>query len=352
MLLVALGLAAGCQAPERGPMEIRAFEMLDPRDSAHHMIMDVTSGGVRLAAADGVHVSPVFERDGWQAPLTFDELLLSWNVDVPTDAGFCVEIQVAQGEDWSPWLYIGDWGRALDKSERVTEFEHGKVNIDIFRGTQHFDRARYRVRGLGGDGELVVRLVALSFTDTNFRTPTNQPAWDWFEQPRPLHVPTRSQRTEDEAIAARICSPTSVSMVMEYHGVDVPTAELAADIYDPVHDIYGIWPRAVQAAHTRGVPGYLMRFSSWRDVEAKVAALPIVISIRAREGELQGAPYPSTSGHLLVLCGFDRKGRALVNDPAAPDTESVRRVYAREDLERVWLANGGIAYVFGPPHKP
>jgi len=352
MLPLVVALVAACQSPSRTALEVRSFEMLDPRESAHHMVMDVTAGGVRLAARDGMHVSPVIERDGWDQALSFDELLLSWNVDVPTDAGFCVEVQVARGEDWSPWLYIGDWGRALEEDERVTSFEHGRVKIDIFQSDVLFDRARYRIRGLGGDGELVVRLVALCFTNTTSTPSGALTSWDWFEQPRPLDVPQRSQRTEDESIAGRICSPTSVSMVMEYHGVDVPTAELAAEIYDPVHDIYGIWPRAVQAAHTHGVPGYLMRFSSWRDVEAKVAALPLVISIRAEEGELRGAPYPSTNGHLLVLRGFDRRGRAIVNDPAADDVAGVSRTYEREDLEKVWLATGGIAYVFGPTHLP
>ncbi|MGE3182339.1 MAG: N-acetylmuramoyl-L-alanine amidase-like domain-containing protein, partial [Phycisphaerae bacterium] len=53
-----------------------------------------------------------------------------------------------------------------------------------------------------------------------------------------LDVPFFSQRTEKPEIAGRICSPTSVAMVMAYHGVTKPVAEVAAAAYDQAHDIY------------------------------------------------------------------------------------------------------------------
>jgi hypothetical protein len=165
-----------------------------------------------------------------------------------------------------------------------------------------------------------------------------------------LAVPARSQRVEDPALAGRICSPTSVAMVMAYRGIERPTIEVARAVYDRAYDIYGNWPRAIQAAYAFGVPGYLRRFSSWAEVERCIADdQPLVISIRFKEGALAGAPISSSDGHIIVLAGFDADGNVEVNDPAFGPPASGRRRYARADLERAWLrATAGTAYVLSP----
>ncbi|MCP3919449.1 MAG: hypothetical protein GY711_28255 [bacterium] len=289
-------------------------------------------------------------------PRPFNELLVSWNVDVPEGAGIYVEVQVGREEEGaiSPWLYIGDWGRGLPKAERLTEFSAGKVAVDVFQSKQTWNAARYRITALpGGDGApIAIARTALSFSDTRALDSTPVEARAATREVL-VAVPARSQKEEEADIASRVCSPTSVAMVLEHHGVDRPTAQIARTIYDTDHDIYGNWPRAVQAAWTYGVPGDLVRLSSWAAAEAFLArGIPLVISVRAEEGELRGAPYPRTSGHLLVLVGLDAEGNAIVNDPAAESSASVRRTYAREDLEHVWMHKGGVAYAIGPGRPP
>ena len=46
---------------------------------------------------------------------------------------------------------------------------------------------------------------------------------------------------------------------------------------------------------------------------------------------------------------FDAEGNVHVNDPAAADPAEGVVTYAREDMERVWLGKGGVAYVLLPP---
>ena len=166
---------------------------------------------------------------------------------------------------------------------------------------------------------------------------------------RTLDVVFRSQTTVP-GIGKRACSPTSLAMMLDYRGVVLPTKHVAAVAYDDAHDIYGNWPRSVQAAYTLGVPGYLTRFSDWHEVEESIANdQPLIISVRVAEGQLQGAPYSSTAGHLLVLRGFAEDGSVEVNDPAAPDAAKGQVRYSRADLETVWLDRGGTAYVLLPP---
>lgn len=285
------------------------------------------------------------------APLSlspFYALLVSWNVDLEPSAGFEVELRVgtsgAEGVAWSPWLFVGCWGELPTEGlgERCVRFDGGRIATDEFVGERWFDRAQVRL--LARDA-ITPRRVSLCFSG-GWGVCMNTGLFGVREVSLP--VPARSQHLEDPELAARICSPTSLAMVLAYHGIDVPVAELAALAYDPLHDLYGNWPRSIQAAYSLGLCGYLARYSSIRDVLAQLeAGRPVILSIAFGAGELTGAPMASTSGHLLVVVGATQAGDLVVNDPAAPTLEEVHRVYDRDELERAWLDHGGVAYVLG-----
>ena len=161
-----------------------------------------------------------------------------------------------------------------------------------------------------------------------------------------MSVPALSQMEADPALASRICSPTSVAMVLGYLGVGVTPERLAADVFHPALDIYGVWPAAVSAAARRGVLGYLLRFPDWTAAAWCLDhGLPIIASVRYEADELTGAAIAATTGHLVVLTGYDGDD-VLVNDPAAATADTVPRRYRRRELERVWLERAGVGYVF------
>lgn len=320
-----------------------------PAAGAGPLVLRCAAGG---AAA---YESPVI------APATrFNEAVVSWNVETPPHSGFCVEIRVGRAADdmWSPWLYVGDWGPP-PPGERHTVFDGGKIDVDYFRSAERFDRLQYRIRAAADEpAELRVARVALCVSDTTGLPPSIWPAEPPPAGPAPprhawqrrLPVPFRTQATADPAMAGEICSPTSLAMVLEYRGVRHTTEDVARTVFDPAHEIYGNWPRNIQAAYTLGVPGYLTRFSDWADVERHVAAdQPLIISIRFERGELAGAEYGSTGGHLIVLTGFEGDDRVAVNDSAFRDPAKGQRTYGRAELERVWLRERrGLAYVLLP----
>jgi peptidase C39-like protein len=164
-----------------------------------------------------------------------------------------------------------------------------------------------------------------------------------------LSVPALSQMESPEGVRHRICSPTSVAMVLRYWERPATALDLAAEMFDPRHDLYGVWPAAIRAASRRGVLGYLLRFPSWSAAAWCLArGLPIVASVRYSAGELAGAAIDSTAGHLLVLTGYDG-ATVLANDPAAPTPREVPRRYQLADIQRVWLERSGVGYVLFPP---
>jgi hypothetical protein len=306
------------------------------------------------------HAGIIYESPVIDPGLKFNEVVASWNVDTPPDTGFCVEVRVGRdAEDlWSPYLYLGDWGTVAVPGERVVDWELGRVDVDYFRSDERFDRVQYRIRAVNAAPEsrvLRVRRLGLCVSDmtgipesvwTPRPLPDRPPAEAW---QRRLPVPFRSQKTDRPEMKHKICSPTSVAMVLAYRGIERTSEEVADAAFDPTHGIYGNWPRNVQAAYSLGQRGYLARFSDWTAVERMIAAgQPLVISIRVYEGDtLRNAPYRSSDGHLIVLAGFDEEGRVLVNDPAVAKAERGQLAYYREDLEKVWMrATGGLAYVF------
>lgn len=300
-------------------------------------------------APGGSFISPRFSPTR-----PFRESIASWNLDVGEGGGAILELAVGSGPDptRSHWMRIGVVGAlpASVASEGVPAStpDGGRIDVDIFRGDSDVTFAELRIRAF--IQPVVVRSLVLIATRreepaTNGDAGSQDAAVAATE--RRLPVPFRSQQVEAASLRARICSPTSVSMVMQYRGVHLTTAEVAGRVFDRDHDLYGNWPRNVQAAHEAGLRGYVARISSWAQVEALIAAdVPLVISIAVKEGQLGGAPYTSTAGHLLVLTGFSKDGDVHVNDPAAHDASAGVTTYRRAELEVVWIQRGGTAYIF------
>lgn len=292
----------------------------------------------------------------------FNDLLPSWNVDVPPGAAFAVEIRVGrrEGDFWTPFYFLGAWGRREGLKGKHLRDENGFINIDYFQSSKKYDRIQYRFLLEAGEGGRwpAPRRVGLAYSNTlndaelarKFRKPVDPgPKEKWT---RRLPVPFRSQKWEDASIRGLICSPTSVSMVLEYRGIKRPTVEVCKTIYDPAYRLYGNWWRAVQGAYTYGVPGHIERFGDWNAVKRYIAAgQPIIASIRIQKGEMSHDPNRRSNGHLMIIAGFDENGDVLVNDPAGQTTEIGVTTYKRADMDKVWLARGGVGYILLPPGK-
>lgn len=304
---------------------------------------------------EAVYTSRVIENE-----FPFNDVVPSWNVDVPPGAGFVVELRVGRkdGDFWTPFYYLGTWGDARAPTARHQLDVNGHLHMDYFRSTNRFDRLQYRVHLFAPNAKQppVLRRFGLACSNTlndaelagRFRRPVDPgPQEKWV---RRLPVPFRSQKWEPKEVRGSICSPTSVSMVLDYHGVKVPTQRVYETVYDNEFKLYGNWPRAVQTAYTFGVPGYIERFGDWDAVKRHIAAgRPVIASIRVEKGQLRNAPYRESNGHLTVITGFDGKGNVLFNDPAGASEEQGVIAHPIEDVEKIWFNRGGVGYVLLQP---
>ncbi len=159
-------------------------------------------------------------------------------------------------------------------------------------------------------------------------------------------------RPEERGIGGEVCSPTSMAMVLEYHGSRHRTIDVARAAFDAQARLFGNWPcnTAAAARLLKGGWSAVVKMAGFDEVEREIAARrPVVLSHRWERGDLRNAPVSRSSGHLIVVVGFTPEGDVVVNDPAARAAGDVRRVYARRELFRTWQTRGeGIAYLVHP----
>jgi hypothetical protein len=323
LFLAAAGLDAFVLERAVPPACLRGIDpaLIAVREGADTLVMLPTWTPRRPAA----HLLPSF------APLS----------DAPM--AFRFELSAHADGEWSAWVASATIG-AAEFAPLPSAVAPLTCDVDVFRAAPavHAVRLRVRVRA----GESARWLVALSAADdapADLRVAVGPPAR--------LDVPALSQIEADAALGARICSPTSVAMVLGYWRRAVTPSALAAEVFHPALDIYGVWPAAIRAAAARGLAGYLLRFPDWATARWCLEhSIPIVASVRYAAGELSGAAIAATAGHLLVLVGMDGD-TVLVNDPAAPTAAAVPRRYPAEEFGRVWLARGGVGYVLFDPAR-
>ncbi|MBI5623958.1 MAG: C39 family peptidase [Elusimicrobia bacterium] len=282
------------------------------------------------------------------SPVPFDDLVASWNARLPKDAVLRMSGRVRVSGAWSPWFLLATATDAL-ASPPPQENAFGKVDTDTLTLRRKADAFQYRVELEAGRRPAVLILAAVTVSDA--AAPAEPPAFRPGPWVRELKLRPRSQFREPAEVQWDICSPTSLSMVLEFWGVKRPTLKVARSVEDATNGIFGNWPFNTAAAGAAGLEAWVGRLDSLSELQAEVAAgRPVVVSIGYGKGEMTGAPLHETRGHLVAVTGFTPEGGVVVLDPAAPYPASGRRVYDRRQFHAAWrVRKRGVAYLVGEP---
>lgn len=338
------------------------WDAIRAADGPAHSSTCVERGGLRLVAGarEGSCTAVLDSRPAVFAPDGTHRLVTSLNVDPMTEGAavrFLVRARVLdtlppRGERrWTPWACLGLYGDSR-RSEVGQDPSQIEVEIDTVKFPPHHVPEAFEARleltaGTDGTSPRIRRLALLTWKKGDAPADTlggRGPAWG-----TELAVPERSQQTLPQALRPRCCSPTSLSMVLAFHGHDLPTEEVCRGVHDEGAKLYGNWSFNVAFAGRLGLRAVVGRCTSMQDLDEEIAAgRPVVLSHRYAAGEVQGAAVDGTDGHLIVARGITADGDVIVNDPAAQPGR-IRRIYRRADLARSWLGNGsGICYLVRP----
>lgn len=295
---------------------------------------------------EGIYESPIINA------MAFKDLIGSWNAEVVDKSEIELMIQVRQGEKWSRWFSYGKWWSTGNSgSIKAQKDDIALMDVDLIKvlGNQNADGFKYRVSLKREDITIPspkIRLISITLNLDKVEPQAYKIDKDWEME---LELPQRSQMIVPQ-IGNVICSPTSLSMVLEYHGFFEETERVAKGVFDYGAEIYGNWAYNVAYAGSKEFTAYIARFTDLDQIKAMISqGKPLVVSIRTKTAEeLKGAPQAYPSGHLIAVRGFkvvDGVEYIIVNDPAALDNENVRREYLSEQFLNAW---NGVTYCVFP----
>jgi hypothetical protein len=254
-----------------------------------------------------------------EAPLAWDELIVSWNLDAPAGTSLKVEARGLYPDHATKYYVLGLWSPdgLMNRRESVNgqKDADGNVLTDTLALKRPGARAQLRltVGGPEGASSPKLKFIGLSFTDTTAAPaplPPNRAAWGKV--------------------------------------IDVP--EVVKGVYDPNWPGTGNWPfNTAFAGAMPGLRAYVARFSDVSELEDWIAAgIPVIFSVDYNKLKANGKT--DSSGHLIVCVGFTENGDIVVNDPALNPKKGkrVRAVYPRKNLMAGWGASQNTVYLIYP----
>lgn len=286
-------------------------------------------------ATEGYFISEEIDMGG-----SFKNMLASWN---SSSAGGTVEVSVSVKLDdgsFTTWYSWGEWSAIPETSgSKSNEDEYGSVGIDILtlkKQCQGIVKYRIDIKQTGESSPIVYNVtLACDKQNGNLTAPA-----DTYKK---LDVPYRRQMDVPE-IGGSICSATSLSMVMLYHGEQIDDiADIAWGVRDWGEEIFGNWAFNVAYAGELGYQTYIDYYEIDAIKHAISTGHPIVSSIRVKAGQLAASGYPgyTTNGHLLCVVGYEEKDGQkwlLINDPAHPEVKAI----LESDFENIYR---GVSYI-------
>lgn len=298
----------------------------------------VSGTGIRLTASA---TSGTALYSGITAPFPVNNVVPSWNLDIPDGTGYRTEVRAVNGGTSTIWYEVARQGYLPENVKRDQSDKYGDIEWDTLVLNSTWPQIEYRVTLYTSQVGVTptLRLMSICYADTNsLISYTPLPGTGTTAS---LPVPWRSQYWVPD-IGPVICGPTSLSMALDYYGCDLPTETVAADCYDDYNHGYGNWPLIAQAGAKRGFKSYTFRANGQQPLRDQfTAGNAVIMSMAYSTGELTNSPISSTSGHLVLMVGVTATGDYICNDPAGADSRWDHVVYNANQIAHVWLYHAG-----------
>ncbi|MCE5234637.1 MAG: C39 family peptidase [Eubacteriales bacterium] len=366
LFVLALMPAAALAAPLGDVREANLIKITSAqafkKGTLENLVVDETAGDGALRLGDGAAEGTYISEE--IAVPAFEYLVASWNADTPP--GTYVEVfgraYVDKKEAWSSWLSWGKWSPYIERASTNDEDELAMVDVDTFTvlGTSGETANRFQFKVVLASTESgvspVLRQVAASMKNT-LKDQGIGVYHQGVELPEKvlLDTPAYSQMVRDRAIADSICSPTTMTMLLNDRGEDLFPEEVALNEYDFEYEGFGNWSYTVAAAGMYGYDAYCMYadFDFLREQLALGYSVGISVKYSNKENGsnpyLQNGAISSTSGHLISIVGYetiDGVDYFYSNDSAAGTDElCVLRKYKAKQLDYAW--SNRLAYIVG-----
>lgn len=288
-----------------------------------------------------------------RARIHWDELITSWNADMPASSYLKVEVRAIYPGHTTKYYTMGLWSGDPSRYPRESVLKQKDADGDVDTDTLMLRKAveRFQLRlTLGGEGKQTpkLRFLGVSLLDSRAKPaplPPDRGAWG-----KTIDVPERSQMAYENGSV--LCSPTTVSMLLSYWSrrlnrpdLDHDVPEVVKGVFDPKWGGTGNWVfNTAYAGSFKGMRAYTARLSDVAELEDWIAhGIPVGLSVCYNR--LRGRSRQS-SGHLIVCVGFTETGDVIVNDPGT--SKNVRKTFPRANLIDAWAYKNNAVYFVYP----
>lgn len=281
----------------------------------------------------------------------FTQLIFSWNAYRPSNGQlhFYIRVRDSKTKSWDQWHKMVEWGSDKQKSH----FSRGKhsvytyARLEMHNGRKG-DAFQVKAECTGKVNLGAIKGIVVAASDfTQFEPEIYKQRGKGLASYLIESIYPQSQMMIDHPRANMLCSPTSLSMVVEsLTGKDIEPLDFANNVYDEGLGVFGNWGFNMAHAfeHTdEDLLFYTTRLSSFKDLyEILKQDIPVAVSVR---GEIKGARKEYNNGHLLVVVGYDAKrGKVLCYDPAFDTHEEVPQAYDIHDFIVAWERSRRLTY--------
>ena len=272
----------------------------------------------------GTYTSPIFST------IPFSSLVGSWAAisSITTTAELKVRVRV--NDTWSKYFSYGQFGLGL-QNQMPKDSDTVAALVDdelIISNSKTADAFQYQVvlrRDSITDESAKLSLVSMALQIPNYVYNVDIskiPDKVEYDLPNLYQIDVKEPN-----IGGLICSPTSSTMLLMYHGHvfedELPHREVAGLFYEHRAKIYGNWVFNTVGMSAYGENSYVKRIYSFEELLLHLATVgPVALSIKDSSGIYIGR-Y-KTNGHLIVVSGYKitENGRSiLVHDPNLPEVE-------------------------------
>lgn len=280
--------------------------------------------------------------------LPFDELILSWNAQRPTDGTFLFYIRIKANE-WSPWLLYATWGSSGQSSFSETlQDGSARLHQDTLEMLNGKKATGFEIKITAEGNAAIDNIYALHVYTNGDKLQESIP---FYKGPAVyIDVPGLSQMTLDHPRYCDLCSPTSTTAVTRFltENDTIDPVNFAQKVWDSGFDIFGNWVFSVaQAASLLGPEWHcwVERLNCFEGIYSRLQqGKPVIISVR---GPLTGSAQPYAQGHLMAVIGFDPLHQQVIcMDSAFPTDEETHVRYKLSDFMAAWERRGRVAYIF------
>lgn len=275
-------------------------------------------------------------------------VVASWACITSKEANCEVKVRLRVEEKWSDYVSYGKWGFGLENEAHYQENsliklveDEMKILDDKLADAIQYQIILERTSQSVESPKLSLITFALEILNYHYDVDTNNLPLEVY-----YDVPKLCQLVVPE-IGNSICSPTSMTMLLKYKGIDLSVLNdeyehraFALLSRDYGNEIFGNWVYTTVAATSFGVDACVERMYSLDELRHHLATTgPIALSVRGRM--LSDKKDYTTKGHLLVCNGYKYVDGSLYFICNDPNVNEVSCLYSEEIIQTTWR---GVAY--------